>query len=1043
MGCRNSSRKRYGSNSYRSSVGMARRPRMELLEIRRLLSGALPDLSFGTGGKVLTDLPNSSDDRAIGATLQTGDKTLILTSGGMARYNVSGSPDASFGVGGIVNISAFRPAAIALRSDNSIVVAGYVGAAGDTDQFAIAHYSAAGAIDTSFGSSGNGMVINDLYGGINTYAETISKILVQPDDKIIVAGSASTLSYGFEDDFAVSRYNADGSPDLDFGNSFGSTTLADFGGYDHLSDIALLPGGDLIAVGDTAHNSSHHPYSRQDFALARFKASGGLDTSFGGGDGMATDNFGSYLSGHPFAESPNNAFDIAQSVSVQPDGRFVVAGRSYNAPDDNNQRVAIARYGADGTLDPTFSPSGSDPDSGHSAATGGPGHLLISSTADHVQVVRESNGLLLLGATVVDSSGSGDFGVLAQLSADGDTDPTFTAARANFGGDDQLSNLLVTSDGKLIAAGGSRANTSATNWKAALARFNVVNPLPFGETPISLPGVIEAENFDLGGEGVAYHDTTPFNSRPYIRTSEAVDIDKAEDYGGGYFVGWIQAGEWLDYSVNVPVGGTFEFDFRVASSNSGGKFRVEVDGVPRLTNLVVPNTGGWQNWSTLRSSQRVQLSAGEHLLRVFFESNGGTGSVGNLNSITVRKVDTTGVPAAPGPLSGGGILEATRLNVHWQDNTDNETLYKIERKTGDAGAWEQIGTLPANSTDFLDTGLTPGTRYIYRVRASNAFGDSPYSMEFPITTPVGGQAPYAGAPIALPAVIQAENFDSGGESIAYHDLTPLNQGDDYRLKDAVDIQPTSGTPVGHNVGWVQAGEWLEYTANVPAGTFNINFRVASLGRGGTFHLEQDGVNKTGAVAIPDTGGWQKWQTIVVPNVTMSASANSILKVVFDTPGSTLGYVGNLDWFGFELSAGNTGLSATYYDTDNLTGPASSQTVADIDFNWGTGSPLPSIAPDTFSARFDGFLQAAETGNYTLYTKSDDGVRLWVDNQLLIDDWTRHSTSEKSATMRLEAGRKYAIRLEYFNAYGSANVQLSWSSASVPKQVIPAAAFTTA
>ena len=1012
--------------------------RVEPLEIRRLLSAALLDLSFGSGGKVLTDFPGTGEDAAMGAVLQTGDKTVILTDGGLARYDGSGSLDPSFGSGGFAQIAGYQPVALALAPDGSIVVAGYGPTKDGDEQLVLSRFSADGAIDASFGTGG--IVTNDLFGGVDTYAEGISRVLVQPDGKIVVAGTASAQSWGFADDFAAARYNTDGSPDRYFGYSYGSTTLADFDGYDHILDIALLPGGDLIAVGDTASFSSHHPYARRDFAIARFKSIGGLDTSFGGGDGMVTDNFGSYYSSNPFAESPNNAFDIAESVVVLPDGRFVVGGHSYNAPEDANHRLAFARYLPDGTLDTSFSPTGKDPDSGNPTATGGPGHLLVDSTADQLHLVRKANGRVVFGGTQSLVRGNGDFVLIGEVTADGELDPTFAGARIDFGGDERLASLLLTSDGKLVAAGGSRVIASSASSRAALARLQLVSSLPFSGTPISLPGVIEAENFDLGGEGVAYHDTTPYNSRPYFRATEAVDIDKAADAGGGYFVGWAQAGEWLNYSVDVPTSGTFEFDFRVASNGAGGRFRVEVDGATRLTNLVVPDTHGWQTWNTLRASQQVQLSAGPHVLRVFFEANGGNGSVGNFNSITVRKVDVTGIPAAPGPLSGSAP-EATRFNVHWKDNSDNETVFKIERKTGDSGTWAQIGAAPANVTDFLDSGLTPGTRYVYRVRAANANGDSPYSVELPITTAVGGQTPFGATPVALPGLIQAENYDRGGENVAYHDLTPQNLGADYRPLDGVDLQPTSDAGGGHNVGWAQADEWLEYSANIPAGTFNAEFRVASLGRGGTFHLEQDGVRKTGAIAIPDTGGWQNWRTLVVPNVNLSASANSILRIVFDTPGTTLGYVGNLNWFSFDQSAGNAGLTANYFDTDDLSGPASTRTVSTIDFNWGAGSPLASIASDTFSARFDGFLQVPKTEDYTLYTRSDDGVRLWVDNQLLINDWSRHPTTERSATLRLEAGRKYALRLEYFDAYGSANVQLAWSSASIARQVIPPSAFT--
>jgi hypothetical protein len=151
--------------------------------------------------------------------------------------------------------------------------------------------------------------------------------------------------------------------------------------------------------------------------------------------------------------------------------------------------------------------------------------------------------------------------------------------------------------------------------------------------------------------------------------------------------------------------------------------------------------------------------------------------------------------------------------------------------------------------------------------------------------------------------MQAEDYDRGGETVAYHDNTPTNLGGVYRATDAVDLQLTSDVGDGHIVGFIQAGEWLEYTLNVPAtAAFDVDFRVASLGRGGTFHLEQDGIRRTGPIAIPDTGGWQNWRTLTLPNVQLTAGNASVFRLVFDTPGTTLGYVGNMNWIGFRAKA---------------------------------------------------------------------------------------------------------------------------------------------
>ena len=108
--------------------------------------------------------------------------------------------------------------------------------------------------------------------------------------------------------------------------------------------------------------------------------------------------------------------------------------------------------------------------------------------------------------------------------------------------------------------------------------------------------------------------------------------------------------------------------------------------------------------------------------------------------------------------------------------------------------------------------------------------------------------------------IQAENFDTGGEGVAYHDTDTANSGGQYRTEQGVDIETTTDTGGGSNVGWVNAGEWLEYTVNVAAaGTYDLKLRLARQPSGtSTVMVLFGGVDKTGSLAVPSTGGWQTW-----------------------------------------------------------------------------------------------------------------------------------------------------------------------------------------
>ena len=132
----------------------------------------------------------------------------------------------------------------------------------------------------------------------------------------------------------------------------------------------------------------------------------------------------------------------------------------------------------------------------------------------------------------------------------------------------------------------------------------------------------------------------------------------------------------------------------------------------------------------------------------------------------------------------------------------------------------------------------------------------------------------------------------------------------------------------------------------------------------------------------------------------------------------------------------TGLRGEYYDNMDLTLLRVTRTDATVNFDWGTGSPDPSMGVDTFSVRWTGQVEAPFSQTFTFYTTSDDGVRLWVNNVQLIDNWTDHAPTENSGTIALAAGQRYDIRMEFYENGGGSLVTLSWSSPSLAKEIIP-------
>ncbi len=153
-------------------------------------------------------------------------------------------------------------------------------------------------------------------------------------------------------------------------------------------------------------------------------------------------------------------------------------------------------------------------------------------------------------------------------------------------------------------------------------------------TPNGVPGTIEAENYNTGGEGVGYHASTIVNPGGALR-HDGVGIAAAADAGGGYYVGWTYKGNWLQYTVNVAATTTYTLDLRVASAN-GGTCRLYCDGKAVTGEIKIASTGGWQTWKTV-SVAGVNLTAGKHQLRLTFDSavNPKVGVV-NVNWIRLR-----------------------------------------------------------------------------------------------------------------------------------------------------------------------------------------------------------------------------------------------------------------------------------------------------------------------------------------------------------------------------------------------------------------------
>jgi uncharacterized delta-60 repeat protein len=422
-----------------------------IVQLAQAADGDL-DPTFGTGGTIMTDISRSTDLAnavaiqsdgklvVVGQTYKNNDYTgedFVVT-----RYNTDGTLDNSFGRGGKVRTDfpglAAVPSAVVIQADGKIVVAGgafplftFLG------NFELVRYNPNGSLDRSFG---NGGIVTTVFPE-GSYAFDVT---LQPDGKIVAAGTVFVDFIPGEasnTDFALARYNSDGSLDTSFGN--GGTVMTDFfGNEDDAFSVLIQPDGKIVAVG-----SANNPVSFYDFAAVRYLSNGTIDTTFGVAGKVSTD-FG------------DQNFDRARSATLQADGRIVAAGFAISQ-NGGVQNFAVARYTSNGILDTTFSGDGKTQiDFGDCCQSAN-------------KVLLQSDGKIITVGYANTEDSDSDF-LLARLSPRGSLDATFGVSgkvRTSFGDLNGGANgAALQSDGKIVAVGFQA--TFSNQWSNfALARY--------------------------------------------------------------------------------------------------------------------------------------------------------------------------------------------------------------------------------------------------------------------------------------------------------------------------------------------------------------------------------------------------------------------------------------------------------------------------------------------------------------------------------------------------------------------------------------------
>jgi hypothetical protein len=360
-------------------------------------------------------------------------------------------------------------------------------------------------------------------------------------------------------------------------------------------------------------------------------------------------------------------------------------------------------------------------------------------------------------------------------------------------------------------------------------------------------------------------------------------------------------------------------------------FNVSINGTQVLTNFDIIAASGAADTAIDETFQATANTSGQIVITFTAVTDNA-----EVNGIAVLAPTTSGCTSVP-PTGPTGLtaadISSSVINLSWTAAPANPpctiTSYSVYRSTT-SGFAPSASTLVASNvtgTTYSDTGLAASTTYYYVVEAFDSFGPSAASAQASATTTGGGsttEAPYGGTPAAIPGTVQAENYDTGGQGVAYNVTSTNGSGNSYR-SDGVDLEATTDTGGGYDMGWTTAGQWFKYTVNVTtAGTYTVTLRVAAVGAvTDAFHVtNSSGTNLSGSVNVPATGGWQTWENVTA-TITLPAGVQT-LTLNQDTAGWNINY----------MSFASSTSPQTVLVLINCGGGATGSWLADTDFTGG-------------------------------------------------------------------------------------------------------------
>jgi hypothetical protein len=387
-----------------------------------------------------------------------------------------------------------------------------------------------------------------------------------------------------------------------------------------------------------------------------------------------------------------------------------------------------------------------------------------------------------------------------------------------------------------------------------------------------------------------------------------IQTEATTDIGGGLDVGWQDNNDWMDYSVNVSSSGAYTANFRVASMFNGAQFQLRKSDGTVLATITVPNTGNFQSWRTVSVS--VNLQAGLQTLRLTtIAANGGW----NINWWEIA-----GAAAAPLPTS----IKIEAENFSSMSGIQTEP-------TSDAGGGLNVGWQDNNDWMDYNVNLNSAGTYTVNFRVSSMFNGAQFQLRnssgavlATVTVPNTGNFQSwqtVSSSVSLPAGLQTLRIytiaANGGWNINWWSITssanaplPGNikiEAENFSSMSGIQTEATSDAGGGLDVGWQDNNDWMDYSVNVAAaGTYNINFRVATMFTGPQFQLRNASGNVLANVTVPNTGNFQTWQTVTV-SVTLPAGIQTLRIITTQANGGW-----NLNWWEIIGAGTNTSITRT-------------------------------------------------------------------------------------------------------------------------------------